>query len=301
MDNKKKIKKFFIIIKEQYKNSDLSDTSVIIAYYTLLSLFPVFIIIGNIMPLFHIDPDMILDHLNYFIPSSIIGVLDPIIGKLLTDTSVALISVSSLGLFWSASRGISYLEKGINKAYGFTGARSGILQRILSFFIFIGVLLYIIAIVLIFDLGTALLKELIKYDNMLEPVYQLFSDIKWPLTIFALVFLIVLIYSLVPATKVKLRDSLPGTLFTVAGWVILMESFSLYVRFSGRLNLYGALSSVFILIFWLNFAVMLVLCGAMLNASIQRYRYGDLIQKESKVQNKIKSKATQKLSNIMKK
>lgn len=69
-----------------------------------------------------------------------------------------------------------------------------------------------------------------------------------------------------PPVDVRLREAVPGTAFTVAGWVLLQAGFQLYATIASGYRAYGLLGTVLLFLAWLYFASVLVLLGATINA-----------------------------------
>ena len=96
----------------------MGTTSVVVAYYLLLSLFPLMIALGNLLPYLSIDPNTVLSYVQELIPSQIYDFIGPAIENLLTTSSGGLLSISALAALWSASQSINALQIAMNKAFG---------------------------------------------------------------------------------------------------------------------------------------------------------------------------------------
>ena len=73
------------------------------------------------------------------------------------------------------------------------------------------------------------------------------------------------IYYVFPDTDVALLDVLPGTIFAAVGWTLLGALFSLYAGFATGYQLYGAVGVVLLLVTWFYFASVILLLGAIVN------------------------------------
>ncbi len=82
----------------------------VVAYYLLLSFFPILIIVGNLLPYFNITPETVLPYLSEAIPPNVFSFLKPAITDLLESSSGGMLSISVLAALWSSSRGINALE-----------------------------------------------------------------------------------------------------------------------------------------------------------------------------------------------
>jgi membrane protein len=74
------------------------------------------------------------------------------------------------------------------------------------------------------------------------------------------------LFYVMPPVAVSLREVVPGTLFTVVGWIVLQAGFQLYAANAGDYQAYGLLGAVLLFLTWLYFASVLVLLGATINA-----------------------------------
>jgi membrane protein len=73
-------------------------------------------------------------------------------------------------------------------------------------------------------------------------------------------------FYLFPDADLAIREAIPGTVFTAAGWTILQILFSIYTESTGYAEFYGAAGTVLLLLTWLFIGGLIVLIGAVLNA-----------------------------------
>lgn len=295
-------KPFFALLQEHFLSANIGETAVLMAYYVLLSIFPLMIALGNILPILNIDPAEILPYLDGLVPEAVRSILEPVIEQLLTSGNGGLFSLGMIAVIWAASNGVGQLEKGLDRAYGITDKRHNLVQKAMSVVAVILVVLLLVGAIVILGLGSMLLEYLSETVPALEQSASDLSDLKWPVTIVLLFGVLLALYVWAPAAKVRVRDALPGTVFAVAGWMLLVITFSIYLQLTARsLNTYGVLSTFFILMFWLNFACMIVLLGAVLNATIYEYRYGEITMKKYPVSQKISDKLEEIIKAVLKK
>lgn len=275
MAKKERIKSWFIIFKNRLKIAGITGTSVQVAYYTLLALVPLLIALGNLLPLLNIDPARVAPYLDAILPEVVRPVLDPIIQGILTSSSGGLFIVTLAIFVWSASKAVSYLQAGFDKAYGLTTPRGAIPQRVLSMAVSLLILLILCVFVLLFTFGSFLLDQL-PLSPGLEGFLRLMHRVKWPAMLLLAFCMLTLIYLFTPGVRVRAREALVGAAVATAGIIVLSELFSFYVRrVSPLLSNYGVLSSFLVLMFWLNFSAILINLGAVVNASIKEYKTGD--------------------------
>lgn len=272
---KEKLRTFFLILKDRISGAEIGSTSVLIAYYLLLSLFPLAIAIGNLLPLLRLDPQTVIDLLDIVIPEPIASTLEPAIFDILTKGNAGLLSVGVLGAIWSSSRGITHIQKGMNNAYGIKDRSNYLAKRLVSLLTILLILLLLVAFVLVYSMGEALLLGIAPVFPWAEGIAGLLRDLKWPVMLVFLLCLLALIYRVTPDVKLRVRDVLPGAALATAGLLVLVQLFTLYVQYATRtLSSYGTLGVFVLLMLWVHFSAIIILTGAILNATISEYRFG---------------------------
>ena len=101
-----------------YQASDSELTSVAVAYYWLISIFPLLLVVVNILPYFQIPVSNFLKVINEFLPETMYDVVAKIITEVLTQPSTGLLSFAVLSALWTFSKSMNFLQKAFNKAYG---------------------------------------------------------------------------------------------------------------------------------------------------------------------------------------
>lgn len=279
--------RFIETTQKRMIDSELGTTSVVVAYYLLLSLFPLIIAFGNILPFLHIDQETVLTYLRQVIPETIYQFIGPAIKNLLTQSSGSLLSLSALAALWSASQSINALQIAMNKAYGVENRKNFLVVR---FFSLIVILLFMIAIsgvTLFLGLGQLILEALQPIFKFSGNVIIQFQALKWPITLIVLFIIMFLIYLIVPNAQLKLKAVIPGTIFATIGWMLLSQVFGLYAKyFATRVSGYQIIGSFIVLMLWLNFAATIMILGGIINAVVQEYITGNEIKKRRHPTNK---------------
>lgn len=115
-----------------YHVSDIELTSVAVAYYWLISIFPLLMIAVNILPYFQIPISDFLITLKEFLPDTIYDVVAKIVREVLTQPSTGLLSFAILSALWTFSKSMNFLQKAFNKAYGIAKNRGLISHQLMS-------------------------------------------------------------------------------------------------------------------------------------------------------------------------
>lgn len=281
---KSKCVQFINIFKNQFINADVSNSAVIIAYYTLLSIFPAIIFIGNLLPLLHLRVAVILEYLKVVMPAAIYTILAPLIESFLKNGNGGLLSIGAIVTLWTTSKGINALKKGFNQAYGVETKQNAIIGRIASLILTIALVSALGAIILFLGFGQMVVEFLTPIFHLPGAFLTVITTVKWPVALIGIFVIILLLYRIIPSVKLRFRAVLPGAVLTTFGWILLTQVFSTYVRyFGGSFSSYGAIGTVMVMLFWLNFGACVIMVGAVLNASIAMMRHGEVEEQSSRL------------------
>lgn len=283
----KELKNFWQVIHTRIASSELTSSSIVVAYYLLMSLFPLFIVIGNLLPLLQINPNSILPYLQEVIPEAVYDFLEPAIRNLLTQGSGSLLSISAIATLWPASQSINALQKAMNKAYGVERRGNFLIVRFFSLLAVILLLITIVGVTFVVGFGRQTLEYLQPIFHYPTEIIQIFSNVRWPLTIITTFSLMTMIFWVVPNVQPRLRTVIPGAIFSTIGWFMLAQVFGIYAKyFMGRVGGYQIIGSFVVMMLWLNFAAMLIILGSILNAVIEELTRGK-IEERTKISEKI--------------
>ena len=171
---------------------------------------------------------------------------------------------------WSTSQGIAAFQRSVNGAYGVAKNQNPIINRVLSFIWMIIVIMIIFALVIMYGLGEQVLEALQPILHFPINYVTLFSSLRWPVTFGGLFIFLTLLYYFVPNARVRLRYVVIGALVATLLWMGLSRLFSYYaVVFAQRLNSYKTIGAFILMMMWLDFSGMIVMIGAIVNATCQ--------------------------------
>ncbi|WP_429950349.1 membrane protein [Enterococcus sp. AZ170] len=287
--------RFIETTQHRMVDSEIGNTSVVVAYYLLLSLFPLLIAVGNLLPYLHIDPNEVLPYIAEAIPKAIFDDLKPAIQSLLTQRSGGLLSISALAALWSASQSINALQTAMNKAFGVEQRKNFIIVRIMSLLVLLLFMIAIVGVVGVLGLGKTILDLLQPILHFSTDFIDTFQALKWPITSLVLLVIMCLIYRVVPNAKLSFRSIIPGAVFATVGWMLLSQAFGIYIKyFSSKIASYQIIGSFIILMLWLNFAATIIILGGIINAVVKEYLSNEKIQHRYGLINRLVDKIKEK-------
>ena len=256
-----------------YQASDSELTSVAVAYYWLISIFPLLLVVINILPYFQIPVSNFLNVINGFLPDTVYDVVAKIVMEVLTQPSTGLLSFAVLSALWTFSKSMNYLQKAFNKAYGVAKSRGLIYQQLMSLFVSFSLQILFALALFLSVFGRILLDFLKNYWQSDNPIFVYLEDLTGPL-VFTLIFaILVMFYYFLPNVKVpRIRYVLPGSIFVLLTLVLILNIFSASVNhYINNLVEVRFVSSIIFVVtmFWFILLAKILIIGAVINASVQ--------------------------------
>ena len=168
------------------------------------------------------------------------------------------------------------------KAAGLIGKGMVLAKGILKRLLFTLMIIILIPALLVFEmLGDSIAglicssieKLNIEGLNSLMPYVDSIFNVT-ALVVIAFALLVILeIFARLPDKRRTLKSQLPGAILTGVCWLAFTELFSFFIpRFYHASSLYGSLASLFLLLLWLRFVVMILFGGGVLNRTLEEQK-----------------------------
>lgn len=256
------------------KKVDVTGLASQLAFFFLLSLFPLLIFLITLLPYLNLDEGQLFIFIRDFAPLSVSLLIENTLGEVLSDRNGGLLSIGALATIWSASKGMNALSKALNLSYFTTETRSFIVSRSMSI-VFTIMLIAVLVVALVLPVfGQQIGFVVFSYLGFEEGFFQVWNQLRWivpPILIF-LVFSF--IYWLVPNLKIHFTSVLPGAAFSTIGWIFTSLAFSYYVgNFANYSSTYGSIGAIIVLMMWLYFSGIILMLGGQINA-VMTERHG---------------------------
>ena len=253
-----------------YKESDSELTSVAVAYYWLISIFPLIMIAVNILPYFQIPISNFLIALKEFLPDSMFEVIEKIVREVLTQPSTGLLSFSVLSALWTFSKSMDYLQKAFNKAYGVAKNRGLISHQLMSLLVSFGLQVLFALALFLSMFGQMLLNFLKNYWQSDSILFDYLQDFTGPIIYILLFAILVMLYYFLPNVKVT-SYILPGSIFVLVTLMLFLNIFSTsintYVNHLVDVRFFSSIIVV-VIMFWFILIAKILILGAVINASV---------------------------------
>lgn len=259
------MKNFLKQMVERYIKHDVSQSAGQIAYFGFLSLFPFIVYMNFIIHKLHLTTGDIISVLSPIFPEEIINFITAYIDYISSQNSYGVLSIGIVSTVYLISRVIRSMEQSAQKAYGINSRRTFFGGLLVSFIVIVCIALMLVSAAMFVILSrrpVRFLLDIFGLSNMVGAILVL----KWAFVIFIMLIVFSLIYRLIPNKKITFASVVPGTIFALAGFLILSSGLGVYVNFAAASSsIYGYIGTVFITLIWIYFIGVIFVLGAEIN------------------------------------
>ena len=255
-------------VGELYDSDGLTHAASI-AYYTLLSFFPLMLlgvfILGE-MTTDAADRDAVVRFVFRYFPQQfgfISGQIDAFQAEPVTFGFWGVV-----GLIWASLGVFNAITAAVNHAWAVEKKRSLLMHRLVGFVMMIAagmVLLLGLVIASLVRLAETRLGEAFVRSPWLDNLSGIFASY---LATMLLIACVALVFYFVPNTKVRFRDVWPGAILVGVLWRIALRLFSWYAADLASWNvIHGSIAAVVVFLLWIYVSAVILLYGVEMTAS----------------------------------
>ena len=265
------------VLIDIYISKRVSRASAQLAYYLLMSIFPILIVISSILGMLPITDSQVIQRILPMLPMAVQDLLGDYLIYINTHQSVALLSGGAIMTLTASSAAFRGLMDIFGEVFG-KRVQEGFWGFIFSLFLSLLLIVMLYGSLLIVLLGNWLQHIMPTVMDLLLVHYG------WRLVQlllpFAMIFLfLALIYRLTAWTPRHKRTILPGAFLAALALVAATNVFSYFIGVSSRYTtVYGSLAAVIILLVWLFLCSNIIILGNIFNFVVaeEQDRFGTM-------------------------
>ena len=259
---------------QTYGRLGVSRAAAALAYFLILTLFPLLVCVNFFIGLLELDPEAVFSALDSLLPrESLSIILDYLtyVSGIPQSQSTPLLLASLFTILLSASAGLRTLLKTMDELYQVrhvSSLRRVVVSVVLSILFLLTIYLSIVVIFTgdwFFQLLEARLPSPLAELIPLRLLSQLWGWLRYLLLFFCVLLLVLAVYRMgTPPPLRREKKVLRLTALLSAGALVACSVlFSWFIGMSSRYSLvYGSLASLIILLVWLYFCGNILLVGA---------------------------------------
>ena len=254
-----------------------------LAYYFLLSIAPIMITLSYITGLVFSSSFWLEKAVNEILPKEISDTIIPFLSS--QSNTSGLITTVFVFIFtlYLASKGIYALIKVADYASDnfdtaqIDGSAKTFIRRHIKAIVLTFMMIFMLVISLLFmvfgKVALDLAVEHIHIKTISVFIYDFYKILTYPLGMALLCIILLLFYSKMPTKHLPFKEVLPGAVFASLGLVLASMGFAMYLRFFFNSNaIYGALSSIIVLILWFFLISHVLVLGIIVNKAFKEIK-----------------------------
>lgn len=267
MGNKGNVRSLIRMLINRINEDDLSGLSAQLAYYFLLSLFPLLIVLFTLIPYIPISQEDMLGMIRKFAPVETSQFIEKTIKEIMSHRSGGLLSFGIIGTIWSASNGINAIVRAFNKAYNVAESRSFLVARGMAILLTLAMIFVFLLALILPVFGRQIGVFIFSQFGYTDQFIKLWNTLSIALSALILFVVFTGLYWIAPNVKLRCRSAFPGAAFATFGWMISSLGFSFYVaNFSNYSLTYGSIGAIIVLMIWLYISAFIMILGGEINA-----------------------------------
>lgn len=252
-----------------------------LAFFFVLSIIPLITLLVFFGSLLNIPSNELLEFFNKALPQGISGILVPAFTENAINIGTIILLIIT---FFVASNGANSIIVTSNALYNIHDddiVRRRIKAIILTI-IMLSLLIFMFVIPIFGEYIIDIIGNLFENPNVHRNLDVIYNILQIPVSLLFIYFNIKLIYTLSPDKYVKSKEVTSGALFTTVSWVLVTQIYSYYVtNFSNYSRVYGNLSNIIVLMFYMYFLAYVFVIGMAFNAS--RAELDETIEKTGRI------------------
>lgn len=244
-----------------------------LAYFFLLSLFPLLITMFSLLPYLPLKTEDIMYFISDFAPGETITFIDSTLDTLLEKHNGGILSFGIIATLWAASNGMNAIIRAMNLAYEIDDDRPFFIVRGLSVLLTIVMIAVFIIALLLPVFGKHIGIYISSKFGYTDQFIDTWNTIRFILSSVILFIVFSAVYFLTPNRKMKCATVVPGAVFSTIGWILASMGFSFYVNNFGNYTfMYGSLGVIIVLMMWFYITGAVLIIGGEINGLNEEYK-----------------------------
>lgn len=267
-----------IALMHRYVKNGVGTKSAAMAYYLVFSLFPLLIVLGNILGRLNINVHTLARVLKPLMPAETIHLLVSYIDYVNSTYSTVLLTFATVFSIYFPWRAVKGLMEDVREAYDL-GRRVNVLSALwrelaCTFLVPVSLFLSLISVIM----GENVIKFFLSFipDGTLEIsdfLLDLWQYLRFALAALMMGFAVSILYEMSLDRFVSFKRVLPGVVSAILIWITTCIGFSFYVEnFANYTIIYGTLGAFIILLLWFYWTSLIFIMGGEINAAVDKRR-----------------------------
>ena len=254
------------------------------AFFILMSAIPFLMVFTSLLQYTPISQEYVTDLLCRAMPNYIEPILQPILNEVYSR-SVGIISITAIVALWAAGKALQYMTAGLNVLNGIEETRNWLVVRFWSVvytIVFIFAIILVLILMVFTEYIQGLLDQALGVLGILVAIVSIRPLIRGLLVFAVLTALFVWLFTVLPNKKIKAYTQIPGAVICALIWYVFSMLLSLYVNFYDGFSIYGSMSTIVLMMFWIYSCMFIMFMCAEANVFFMQV-FGSWMKKKREV------------------
>lgn len=255
----------------RFVQDDAGGLAAQLAYYFLLSLFPLLIFLVTLLDYLPFTQGDLMSFIAQYAPGETTEIINKNLNEIMGKHNGGLLSLGIIGTLWPASNGINAIVRAFNRAYDVEETRHFLVARSMSVLLTVGMVLVILVALLLPVFGREIGLFFFAQVGLSVEFLKTWTAIRWVLSSVILFIVFTSLYYFAPNKHILFMEAVPGAFFSTFGWMFVSLGFSYYVSSIGNYTAtYGSLGGIIIMMVWLYLSGLIIIVGGEINAILYK-------------------------------
>jgi membrane protein len=235
------------------------------ALFIIMSAIPFLLVFLSIIRFTPVTESMILSGIEILLPGNMSPTLVYIVDEVYYNSG-KILPMAAIFAIYSAAKAVQSLRYGLNIVYDIEETRNWFVLRFRAMIETFVMILVISLLMLLMVFGRKIQNLLVEYTPIIAVVTEMILKLRMVILFFVLILFFTSIYKILPNRKATFRSQLVGAIGCSVAWYVFSFGLSIYVNYFNGFSLYGSLTTILLLMFWLYISMYIFLvCGEINN------------------------------------
>lgn len=265
--------KWINLVSKRLERSCIAAFSGQTAFFLMLSFLPFLLFCFSLIQITPLTKEDLENFIFAFIPADFQSILHGFAMDIYDNSNAGVLSATVITAVYLSSKAFYALIQGFNSMFEAHENRNFLLLHIYSIIYSIFFALIIISTLMVFVFGNRILHYLGKFFPLLASTLLSIFEFRLLLGFLLLFLLFLLLYRFLPNCSYRLKELVPGAVFSTTGWLLFSYFYSIYINnFSNYASFYGAMTAIALLMVWLYTCMYMLLLGGIINQILHKWK-----------------------------
>lgn len=238
------------------------------ALFIIMSTVPFLLVFLSLIRYTPVTESMILAGIEIILPGYITPELTSIVDEVYNSAGTVL-PLALIVAVYSSAKAIQSLRYGLNIVYHIDETRNWFALRLRAMGETLALILSLLLSMVLIVFGQKIQDMLEEYVPFVAVVTEGILKLRLVIVFFFLIAFFTFIYKMLPNRKATFRSQLVGAFGCSVAWYVFSFGVSIYVDYFNGFSLYGSLTTIVFLMFWLYFAMYIFLFCGEINSAME--------------------------------